>query len=88
MTTQPTTLSHEEEVELIRLLGKVGSVMSAGVFTAVAAKFALPTVETVIMRKIESEGVQVLLTQRPSDDATPALRNKWHSPGTMLRASD
>ena len=81
-------LISSEEDRLVELMGKVGSAMSNRFFNAVATKFALIAIETVVLRQSATGTIQVLLTQRPLDDSIPAWRGMWHSPGTMLRASD
>jgi hypothetical protein len=61
--------------------------MSPGFFNAVAKGFALTAIETVVLCHHDGH-VQVLLTRRSKHDTIPAWRGKWHSPGSMLRASD
>ncbi len=78
-------LTDSEEQCFIDLCTKLGQPVSHALFNALAAKFVLVGLETVIWRRRPS-GLEVLLTQRPANDANwPGF---WHSPGVMLRATD
>ncbi|MBU4380853.1 hypothetical protein L6255_03710 [Candidatus Parcubacteria bacterium] len=78
-------LSETEEKKLVSLLDKVGPKMPTPVYNAVAAKFVLVAIETVILRRKQGK-VEVFLAKRPPTDAY--YPNMLHSPGTILRASD
>lgn len=81
-------LTDSEEKQLITLLGKVQDKMSMEVFEAVAAKFVITAIETVILRRNENKDNQVetLLIPRPEGDMH--WPGKLHTPGTILRESD
>lgn len=83
MTTEG--LTEAEEQEGIRILNKVGARMSMAFYNAVAAKFVLTAIETVVLRE-HARNTQVLLTERSVNDVHYA--GQMHSPGSMLRASD
>ncbi len=78
-------LTEVQETQLVELLSLMGARMSAAVYNAIAAKTALTAIETVILRETGGDP-QILLTQRPPEDVHYA--GQWHSPGSMLRASD
>ena len=78
-------LTASEEQQLIHLLGKVGPLMSMEVYNAIAAKFVLTAIETVVIRSVGGH-IEVLLLRRSPEDVH--YRNMWHSPGTMLRDAD
>ncbi len=78
-------LTPDEEQQLITLAPKIGSHMSSVLYNAFAPKFALTAIETVIVKQFPDR-LGVLLTRRPTTDAH--YPNMWHSPGSMLRASD
>ena len=68
---------------LIRRLPLEGT--SAKVFTEIAKKFVLVTINLVVLR-FETGRLQVLLLQRSKHD--PCWPNEWHIPGTVLRRTD
>lgn len=74
-----------DEQQLIRLLGRVESPMSNELYNAIAPIVPAVAVESVILRKVKDK-TQVYLVQRPDNDAH--WPREWHSPGTLLRASD
>lgn len=78
-------LTKAEEQQVLELLNKVGSRMSAEFYNAVAAKFVLTAIETVPLRR-RGDTVEVLLLERNPNDTFYA--GQVHSPGSMLRASD
>lgn len=55
------------------------------IFEQVARLVALPILEFIPLRKHKGE-TEVLLLQRPADD--PYWPNAWHTPGTVIRATD
>src|SRR3989344_3481576 len=79
-------LDPEEEKEMIRLFNKMGGQWTPNLYNTFAPKFALTAIETVFLRRNAISGVEILLIQRPPTDAH--YPNEWHSPGTMLRATD
>ena len=67
------------------LLPLVKQPWSQKFFRSAKAQFAMTAIEVIIVREVDAK-LQVLLTERPSDDPDwPCL---LHSPGTMLRNSD
>lgn len=56
------------------------------VFTRIAEKMVLTTVNLVILRFGPNGKLQVLLTRRPDDDI--CWPRMWHVPGTSFRAKD
>ncbi len=78
-------LTETEEKKVIRILRKVGSRMTAEFYNAIAAKFCLTAIETVVLRR-HGGAIQVLLTRRAVND--PHWASLYHSPGSMVRASD
>jgi len=55
------------------------------VFNALAKRLTQATVELVPIRTTEDGKTEVLLTQRPAGDP---WEHEWHTPGTILLASD
>ncbi len=81
-------VTEEEEAEFIRIANKAGPVMTYPFFAAGARLFALTAIEPIVLRE-RNDNIEVLLIWREAEGETiPELRNTWHSPGTMLRASD
>jgi hypothetical protein len=78
-------LTADEEKTLVGLLQKVGAKMSQAFFNAVADKFRLTAIETVVLER-NGNGVKVLLTERGPEDVF--YPRKLHSPGSMSRRSD
>lgn len=56
------------------------------VFVQVARLVALPIIEFIPLRRGENGQTQVLLIERPADD--PLWPGLWHTPGTVVRATD
>jgi hypothetical protein len=56
------------------------------IFLAVAELVTTPTMEVAPLRINENRQTEVLLTQRPADDAH--WPNGWHMPGTVIRSTD
>jgi len=79
-------LTTAEELQLIKLMGKLKAKWTPKLYQAMAPNFALTAVETVFLTKSGDE-LYVLLHNRPQDDI-PEWRNKPASPGSMVRAND
>jgi|SRR3989344_475471 len=82
MTSEGLTI--EEEKQFIKLTEKLTGQVTKDLYNALASKFAFTAIEVVTLRVHEGK-LEVLLTKRDSDDI---FANGWHSPGSILRASD
>lgn len=78
-------LTYLEELQLIKLLSKIGPKFSSEVFNAMASILRLPAFEIILLRK-GPYGQEVLLQQRPENDVH--FPYQFHSPGTIARLSD
>lgn len=79
-------LTSQEEDLMVKFISKIEPYsMSAKTHEAVAQKFCLTAIETVILREREGK-IEVLLVRRPQYDNYYA--NMWHTPGTILRSTD
>jgi|GEM_PF-5817509 len=77
-------LTTEEEKQFIELAKKLTGTVSEDLYNALASKFVFTAIEVVTLRENEGK-LEVLLTKRESGDI---FGSSWHSPGSMLRASD
>ena len=79
-------LTEAEERQMIELVDKMGSQWTARLYNKFASKFALTAIEIVFLKRDNRGDILVLLTRHPHGDSY--YPDQWHSPGTMLRASD
>jgi hypothetical protein len=78
-------LTEKELAQLVGLVSKIKQPWPAKLYNTLAPLFTLTGVETVFVRQSDSV-VEILLTQREGGDKFYA--DQWHSPGSMLRATD
>ena len=85
--THEKSLSEEEirvTAEYLRRLPK--GFLPKEIFLAVAELVTTPTMEVAPLRTNEQGQTEVLLVQRPADDAH--WPSGWHMPGTVIRSTD
>jgi hypothetical protein len=82
-----TDYPSDEEIETAaRIINRLPrGYLPQPLFVAVASKIVTPTLELVILKKV-NEQTQVLLTKRPDDDKF--WPGEWHIPGTVIRSTD
>lgn len=81
--TNPTEQEINDAVAVIRRLPQ--GFLPKQLFYAIAEKTVTSTVEMMVLRSNDGI-VEILLTQRPSDDLY--WPNAWHIPGTVLLSTD
>lgn len=80
-------LTTESRAQLVALLkAMVPQDITMNVMLAIQSRFVLTAIETVILRESSPGNIEVLLLQRSNSD--PVWHGAWHSPGSMVRATD
>ncbi len=84
MSDQGIGLTPAEQNQLIYLLGRLQQPWPREVYNAFASIICFTAIEVALLRMHEGR-LQILLTERTGDEF---YAGKFHSPGSMLRATD
>lgn len=80
-------MTNKDQEKLVELLSQLEpGFLPYPVFKQLARILVMPIIEFVPVRKDKNGDVEVLLIQRSADD--DIWPNEWHTPGTVVRATD